>query len=250
MFYIIKVISLLIFSPLLFVVGFLFFGKILCRNGKKIIGRLAYIFGVILFLLSCEFSTDFLTVALENNYKISTKKEIDSSDVYILLGGGIKSHTLVGNIPNNSVMVRLMTTAKLYHQNPKPIIITGGMVLDKTVSESSVYKKDLVAVGIPEENIILEERSRNTKENAIYTKEIMREKNYTRGLIVTSATHMTRSMKVFEEEGFEFYPVPCGFVGQTKIVGIQNFIPNYTTLKNTFAVLWEYFGMIYYKIRY
>ena len=61
---------------------------------------------------------------------------------------------------------------------------------------------------------------------------------------------MTRSMKVFEEEGFEFYPIPCGFVGQTEIVGIQNFIPNYTTLKNTFAVLWEYFGMIYYKIRY
>lgn len=250
MFYIIKVISLLIFSPLLFVAGFLFFGKILCENGKKFVGRLAYIFGVVLFLLSCEFSTDFLTVALENNYKIGAEKEINNSDVYILLGGGIKSHTLGGNIPNNSVMVRLMTTAKLYYKNPKPIIITGGMVLDKTVSESSVYKKELVAVGITEGDIFLEERSRNTKENAIYTKEMMREKNYTKGVIITSASHMTRSMKVFEEEGFQFYPVPCGFIGHTKIVGIQNFIPNYLTLKNTFTVLWEYFGMVYYKIRY
>lgn len=250
MFYIIKVISLLIFSPLLFVVGFLFFGKILCKNEKKFFGKLAYIFGVVLFLLSCEFSTDFIIRGLEDNNTPPTKEEIEKSEIYVLLGGGIKSFTLGGHIPMEGALERIVATAKLYNKNPKPIYISGGKVLEQIESESSVYKKELVALGVCEEDIFIEERSRNTKENAIYTKEIMREKNYTRGVIVTSATHMTRSMKVFEEEGFEFYPVPCGFVGQTEIVSIQNFIPNYTTLKNTVAVLWEYFGMIYYKIRY
>lgn len=250
MFYIIKVISLLIFSPLLFVVGFLFFGKILYRNGKKFFGRLAYIFGVVLFLLSCEFSTDFIIRGLEDNYSIPTKDEIEKSEIYVLLGGGIKSFTLGGHIPMEGALERIVATAKLYNENPKPIYISGGKVLEQIESESSVYKRELVALGVCEEDIFIEERSRNTKENAIYTKEMMKDKNYTKGILITSATHMTRSMKVFEDEKIKFYPYPCGYIGHTKTRGVQGFIPQYVVLKNIFSVLWEYFGMIYYRIRY
>ncbi|WP_027127789.1 hypothetical protein [Fusobacterium perfoetens] len=61
---------------------------------------------------------------------------------------------------------------------------------------------------------------------------------------------MKRSMEVFKDKEIEFYPYPCNFYGITKNRGIQSYIPNYLNLKNFNSTLWEYFGIIYYRLRY
>lgn len=249
MFYILKIISLLIFSPLMFILGFIIFGFLFLKNRKRKLGIFSFLLGVILYLFSCDFFVSKPIIYLEKQ-SINSKYKIEDIDSYILLCGGIRSNTLIGVIPGQDAIERIYTVAKLYTKNPKPIYITGGKVLEKVMSESSVYKKELIDLGIPEKDIILEEESRNTKENAIYTKKLMKKNEQKKGILVTSAIHMKRSMEVFKDDEIIFYPFPCNFYGFTKNRGIQSYIPNYLNLKNFNAALWEYFGIIYYKLRY
>lgn len=145
---------------------------------------------------------------------------------------------------------RIMKTAQLYNKYPKKIYISGGSSLQNRESESSVYKRELVLLGIPEEDIIIEERSRNTKENSTYMKWIMTEENLKSGLVITSAVHMPRSMEVFKDDKLEFYSVPCDFTAhQTKQNNLA-YIPQFKVLKDLYSAFWEYIGLVYYKIRY
>lgn len=249
MFYIVKIILLLIFSPLIFILGFIMFGILFLKNKKIKLGIFSFLLGTVLYLFSCDFFISKPIIYLEKQ-NINLEYKIEDMDSYILLCGGIRSNTLMGIISGQEAVERIITVAKLYNKNPKPIYITGGKVLEKAVSESSVYKKELIDLGIPEKDIILEEDSRNTKENAIYTKKLMKKNEHKRGILVTSAIHMKRSMEVFKDDEIIFYPFPCNFYGITKNRGIQSYIPNYLNLKNFNSTLWEYFGIIYYRLRY
>jgi uncharacterized SAM-binding protein YcdF (DUF218 family) len=75
-------------------------------------------------------------------------------------------------------------------------------------SESQYAGRLLESFGIARDRIVLEERSRNTLENAIYSKDLANPKAGERWLLVTSAYHMPRAIGVFRQAGFmvEAYP--------------------------------------------
>ena len=66
----------------------------------------------------------------------------------------------------------------------------------------------LLRLGVPDEAIVMETQSRNTAENALYTGEILRERGFARVLLVTSALHMPRAMKLFRARGIDAVPAP------------------------------------------
>jgi uncharacterized SAM-binding protein YcdF (DUF218 family) len=66
----------------------------------------------------------------------------------------------------------------------------------------------LESFGIPRERIIAEDRSRNTEENAAFTKALVNPKPGQRWLLVTSAQHMPRAVGVFRKAGFPIEPYP------------------------------------------
>ena len=74
---------------------------------------------------------------------------------------------------------RIRYTAQLYHANKAPlIIVTGGNVFPQGgIEAESVYIKQLLTEwSVPESNIIIESNSRNTYENALYVKSILKKK--------------------------------------------------------------------------
>jgi uncharacterized SAM-binding protein YcdF (DUF218 family) len=75
---------------------------------------------------------------------------------------------------------------------------------------------------VPRERVTLENRARNTYENAIYTKELAKPRPGERWLLVTSASHMPRAIGCFRRVGFsvEAYPVDWNTADRT------NFAPN------------------------
>ena len=250
MFLIQKFISMGILSPLPFIIILFLVGISNMRDRKYRSGFLLWIVGAVIYLFSCEFFADPIILNLEKKYPVASQETIEKSEIYILLCGGIITDTLEGNVPQKNAMGRIMKTAQLYHESPKKIYIRGGSPLQNKESVSSVYKRELVLLGIPEQDIIIETGSNNTMENSRYIKWTMNKEGVKSGLVITSAIHIPRSMEVFKDENLEFYPAPCDFIAHQIKQNNFAYIPQFKVLKDLYSVFWEYIGMVYYKIRY
>ena len=250
MFFIQKLISIFLLSPVPFIIILFLIGISNIRDRKYRSGFLLFLISGIIYLFSCEFFADSIILKLEKKYPIIPDEYIQKGDIYILLGGGILTDTIGGNVPTKNVYSRILKTAQLYNKNPKEIYISGGKPLQNKESESSVYKKELILLGIPENNIIIEEKSKTTKENSIFIKNIMKEKNMKSGIIITSAIHMPRSMEVFKDSELKFYPAPCDFIAHIEKQNFFAYVPQFKVLKDLYSAFWEYIDLIYYKIRY
>ncbi|TAH13795.1 MAG: YdcF family protein, partial [Sphingobacteriia bacterium] len=143
---------------------------------------------------------------LPNNFK---------SDVVILLGGfsGFDKFD-TGYMGDNAD--RFIQAANLYHSHQvKYILISSGSghLLFNEPSEASYVIKELVRNGVNKEAIILESQSRNTYENAVYSKRILDSLKLKEPFVlVTSAQHMPRSIAIFNKVGFKkIIPFPCDY---------------------------------------
>ena len=226
--------------------------------------RAAYIIAavVILWFSSTTGFSNLLARSLEWQYP--TPDEIPAADVIVVLGGG----TEPAAPPRPSVEVngagdRVLYAASLYQQGKAPhILLSGGeYLLDdrRRTTPAEDMASILTAIGIPEDALWLETASKNTYENALYSKEILEENEIERVLLVTSAMHMPRSVALFEKQGIEVIPVPVDFSitedespqdgsgsFQSKII---NIIPQASNLSLTTNALKEYLGYFIYKLQ-
>ena len=106
----------------------------------------------------------------------------------------------------------------------------------------------LTQLGLSEDVFMAESFSRNTRENAWYTREILRDKKTV--LLVTSAFHMPRAKACFERLGMTTIACPADFrVDSDKNSSVLDFLPDAAALDNTAIALREYMGMVYYRLR-
>jgi uncharacterized SAM-binding protein YcdF (DUF218 family) len=134
-------------------------------------------------------------------------------DGIIVLGGSISAALSrdYGQVMVMGDAGRVTALAKLARDYPQArIVYSGG---DASLSGNKLPEAEFVgplldAFGIPRERVLLENRSRNTAENAAYTKALVQPKPGERWLLVTSASHMPRAIGCFRHTGFvvEAYP--------------------------------------------
>lgn len=252
MFILEKIISSTLLSPLPFILIFLYIGLKNILNRKIKFGIILILIGIGTYLGTSDFFIDRFLFKLESEYPLISTVKLRDADVYILLGGGIIPNSAGGNVPAEGANTRIMKIAQFYNKYPKKIYVSGGTPLQNKESESSVYKRELIGLGVPAEDIVIEEKSRNTKENAVYIKKMMEEAKEKKAVLITSAFHMPRSVKTFDkgEEGLIFYPAPCDFMAKSETENFFDYIPKYVNFKKLGLLLKEYVGMVYYKIRY
>jgi len=109
------------------------------------------------------------------------------SDVIIVLGGEMNGE-------------RTRKGAELYREGvaPKVMLSDGTKMSWRTTAIKEMY--DLAVLeGVPPEDLIQENRSRSTYENAVYSKELMRELGYDSAVVVTTDWHAKRSRFIFEK---------------------------------------------------
>lgn len=183
----------------------------------KINSRLAVFVGagtLIFYLLCTGLVAEFFMGRLERVYSPPEKLEETGADVIIFLGGGafkdVQDVDGVGGL-SSSAASRLLTAVRIQKILNVPIILSGGQVYDDSGEEAIIADRILQSLGVPQEKIILEPESLNTTQNAIYSAEIMREKNFHKPLLVTSAFHMRRAVLNFSQQGFEIIPYPTNF---------------------------------------
>lgn len=173
---------------------------------KKYLRRTYFIIGVTLIFV---FSNSFIFNYFNNLWTISKADVKEHFEIGILLGGMISLSSSEDNIQFSNHNDRLLNTLDLFNNKKiDKILITGASgSLNSELKESHILKKFLIRVGIPDSCILIEEKSKNTHENAIYCKEIL--KNYSKKnsyLIITSKYHMRRSLACFKKTNLEVYP--------------------------------------------
>jgi uncharacterized SAM-binding protein YcdF (DUF218 family) len=67
------------------------------------------------------------------------------------------------------------------------------------------------SLGVPEDQLIIEDKSRNTRENATFTRKLLNPQSNQTWFLVTSAYHMPRSVGIFRKVGFNIIPYPVDF---------------------------------------
>lgn len=134
----------------------------------------------------------------------------------IVLGGAMDEvvGTARGTISLNEAAERMTEAVALSRRFPEMrLVFTGGSGrLEPTlVTEAAVARNLWSGLGVPTERMTFEDRSRDTFENALFTKEIVRPKDGETWLLITSASHMPRSIGIFRKLGFAVVPYPVDY---------------------------------------
>lgn len=206
--------ALLLLRPLLWIV-LLFCYALLTQHEKR--KKTAFRTGVGLLLL-------FTNPALSNWALQAYEAEpvtLAPAQIFqtgILPGGLVSYSEKDGSGYFNNVADRFIQTALLYKRGKiKNIIVTAGSshMTDAAYSEGSFIKANLVEMGIPAGNIFTDTTSRNTVQNAARAKRLA-DSAHLPGpyLLITSAMHIPRAVRMFRKAGLPVSPYPCNFLSR------------------------------------
>lgn len=233
MFFLKKFLSSLIIPPGIFIV--LFFLIAILSKESKTIRIIALFSGFSLYLLSLEPCKDFLLHPLESKFKIPENKIADA--IVILGGGTYNQYSLKEDTAN-----RLISGYFLFKEIHKPIILSGGSS-SASYSDARIMGDILRKMGIRDEFLIEETKSRNTIENSHNVIEICKERGFRRIILITSAYHMPRAYKLFNRGEIELIPYPTDFKIQGEY-SISSILPKYTALNGSLKALREYVAIL------
>jgi uncharacterized SAM-binding protein YcdF (DUF218 family) len=178
-----------------------------------------------------------------------------NADAILLIADG----TLVSDTPRQRVEVEdeadgVLYSAKYFQQKLAPVIIVSGD--NDRVSSTKIL---LMELGVPEEAIILQSKASNLRQDVSLSLDIIQDKEIKSVILVTSALKMDRTMFLLRESGLTVTPAPNNY--QVTLNDWQSLtewnwqdivthlLPTSTALEQTFQVLWEYFGLTFYRIR-
>jgi uncharacterized SAM-binding protein YcdF (DUF218 family) len=136
----------------------------------------------------------------------------------------------------------------------KKLLITGGNVNIKSLKiddtqESKKVKEVLIAMGVAEKDIYLEENARNTHENATYTKKMLAPILAEEMVLVTSAMHMPRAKACYIKEGLKVVVYPADIKKKDTPSGILDLvIPQERNLTKFAELIREMAGFVIYKV--
>ncbi|MGP1471322.1 MAG: YdcF family protein [Schwartzia sp. (in: firmicutes)] len=181
------------------------------RRRERRIAAALFVVTFAFYLLSTQLVSEALLRGIETQYE---PPAYPAGDVIVMLGGGAMADTPdvdgVGTLAPSPAN-RLLTAARLWRRLHVPILLSGGQVYADSGAEAIIARRVLVGLGVPEEDILLETESKTTTQNARYSAQILRERGFTRPILVTSAFHMPRAVLNFEKQGIEVTPYPADF---------------------------------------
>lgn len=251
MFFILSKVLFYLIQPLS-LVFICFIGAILLR--KKTYKKRGVLAGILLLFF---FSNEFIVNEVMLKWEVAPKafNETDNNyDVGIVLSGVANLHQK----PNDRVYFnkgadRVTHTIQLYKLNKiGKILISGGTgsILYPSLKEADQLKKVFIMAGVPERDIMVENQSRNTHENAVFSANILRDK-FSKGkfLLITSAFHMKRAEACFVKAGINPDTFSTDFYSYER-----SYTPNIFLVPSELAILkWhvlekEIVGTIMYKL--
>jgi len=220
-------------------------------QSKKLVILFSKLFLILFLFFGYSPLSNFLLSKMED-YIQASKYPVQQLTGVIVLGGsfnsGLESKER-NEVSLNSSAERLTKTLEIYKKNPRLLVVFSGFsgeLKPQGWSEPDMAKKFFSDQGIKIDNLIFENQSRNTFENAKYSKDIIANYKGTWGLI-TSANHMPRSFFTFKKQGLILEPISVDYKTGTSRMFWINFDIS-TGLSNWSIIFHELIGIVYYKV--
>ncbi|MCD6570078.1 MAG: envelope biogenesis factor ElyC [Deltaproteobacteria bacterium] len=249
-----------LFYPLPLCLGILILGLLLLWfSQRRRTGRFIALMGVVLLgLLSYSAISDVFLRPLEYKYpslmSVTSLKPL-SHDVSVsvkwiaVLGGGHISDPQVSITSqiSEASLVRLVEAIRLYRQlSGSKLILSGGSGF-APVSDAKVMAKVACFLGVNQQDMVLEEESSDTKDQARFIKQTVGEGRF---ILVTSASHMPRAIALFEKQGMNPIPAPTGYlVRKPQGISLKSFCPSSSGLRKVEIAMHEYLGLIWARLK-
>ncbi|MDA0812753.1 MAG: YdcF family protein [Verrucomicrobia bacterium] len=255
MFFALSKIASLFLNPLIWI-AILSIAALLFRSKRPNLSKKLAGFAI---LTAIAFTNPMLLQVALRAWEIPPVQPSELKESYplgIILGGYSNSHDstpeklVLGSDPNRlSEGLRLYKTGRI-----NKIVLTGGTgaFFDDGVSEAPLAKKFLTDLGIPETDILVEAKSRNTHENAMFTWDLLSpDERQQTALLITSSVHMRRAQACFAKVGIAIIPYPTDLRGDSGgpiFSSFRSLVPDAWALWQWEFLLREWVGSLAYRL--
>jgi uncharacterized SAM-binding protein YcdF (DUF218 family) len=243
----------LMLLPTTFLIGVGLVGAILLVTRWALLGRRLMIASLALLAI-CGFSPlgYWALYPLESRFPPWDAAR-GAPDGIVVLGGAIDADLSAarGVAVYRGAVDRMIATAALARRYPNArIVYSGGSpnLISDDAKEADYATAAFESLGISKERLTIERRSRNTRENAEFSRAIAAPKDGERWLLVTSAYHMPRAIGLFRKAGFavEPYPVDWHTGGRADLLTFSPVAVD--GLERTDVAVREWMGLVAYWV--
>ena len=245
MIYINKILPIIV-SPLGLITVLLFFGIFRKKMLPSVVGLMA------LMIFSLPIVSEQLIKLLEQRYKQNTTHEIVSADTVIVLSGMVRQikqksgthYEFSDAVDRIFAGINLLKLGKAQ----KIILTRGKLPWSIGVPEGEFLAKFVQSQGIDPNRILLTEIVQNTNDEAEAISRMLPENSEV--ILVTSAFHMPRAEKIFQNQNLKVIPYPVDFRSSARKINILDFLPQAKAFQDSNFYFREIIGRAYYFLRY
>lgn len=157
-----------------------------------------------------------------------------------------------GDTVGDATLERIRYGAFLQRQTGLPLLVSGGHVLDSTGESLAAVMEESLKRDFGIAEVWVEDRSRTTAENAIYSQQLLQARGIERVLLVTHAYHMPRAVAIFEKSGLTVVAAPTRLILEREgdAPAYFDWLPNAGALQGSYIALHELTGRLWYWLRY
>lgn len=233
-------------------------GVLLLFSGKKVAswGR-RLLFGLLLlyWALSTPLVSGLLVDGLSRGYRRASAVELAGVEAIVVLGGGGASYLADGEeieALSEQSALRALEGLRLYRHMDQPwVVLSGGSnpAAGLVKPESLALRQVFLEAGVPEARLLLESRSENTYDQALYIPQVLEQAGVNRFVLVTSPTHMRRADLTFRAQGLE--PLPSLARQRSESIRAPAFglLPDSGSLQVSQTAMREVLALIYYALQ-
>jgi uncharacterized SAM-binding protein YcdF (DUF218 family) len=153
---------------------------------------------------------------------------------------------------NGDSLFRCLHAAAVYHRGkPCPVVVCGGRIAPgpSTPPLAHLMRDFLRDQGVHPEDILVEDQSRTTHENARECRRLLQERRITKVVLVTEATHMFRALRCFRKQGIAAVPSACHHRATEFDWSLGDFLPSSGAVENHERSFHEWLGFAWYWMR-
>jgi uncharacterized SAM-binding protein YcdF (DUF218 family) len=240
-------------SPLVIVAAFGAAGLwIHLRPSSAQARRFLYVLVLGFWLLSTRAGVELLVAGIGHGFRpIETREDARGADVVVVLSGGGESYREAGVVvafPSRTTILRALEGARVFRAIGARLVVASGGIVYPEINlrpESEMLRETLMKAGVPEARIVEENGSRTTRDQARLVAAMLAREGTRKVVLVTSPTHLPRSMAVFRAAGLDPVPAAAPLVSD-QMPPLSWVIPNYGALYLSDAAVYDYAATIYY----
>ena len=220
------------------------------RRSARVLAAAAFAW---LWFWATPIAADLVVPQLVERYPVRHIDDLPNADAIVVLSGNVRPGSARRPYPLfGATGDRLLHGARMFNAGLAPVVVVSGGVVwprEGRRTMASAMRDMLVALGVPSDAVLVEGRSRTTRQNAVYTAELAAEHGFERVHLVADGVHMQRATATFRKVGLE--PVPVVLASGTRVGAHRalRFLPSASQLSASSAAIRERLGLFIYRLR-